>query len=168
MPWGEGRKWLTKPGLTQKILGDWMLQSTFSVASGTPFTARVLGNASDVARGTNGTLRADYNGEAIQIGNRSLKHWFNTAAFTVPAANTYGNSGRNTIIGPGSVLMSLALSKNIPMKDSTGLEMRAEAANVLNHPNYSSIDSTVNSPTFGEVTSVGSMRKMTLSLRYRF
>jgi len=168
LPWGEGRKWLTKPGIAQKALGDWLLQSNFSVASGTPFTARVLGSYADVAGGTNGTLRADYNGAPIQIGDRSLKQWFNTAAFTIPAAGTYGNSGRNTIIGPGSWLMSLVLSKNIPLKDSMGLEMRAEADNVLNHANYSGIDTTLNSPTYGQVTSVASMRKMVLSVHYRF
>jgi trimeric autotransporter adhesin len=168
LPWGEGRKWLTRPGITQKALGDWLLQSTFTAASGTPFTARVLGAATNVAGGVNGTLRANYNGEAIQIGDRSIEHWFNTGAFTEPAAGTYGDSGRNTVIGPGSWLMSLVLSKNFPMKDMMGLEMRAEADNVLNHANYSGIDTTVNSPTYGQVTSVASMRKMILSLHYRF
>jgi hypothetical protein len=167
LPWGEGRKWLNKSSLTEKVLGDWLLQSSFTLASGMPFTARVLGDASDVARGTNGTLRANYNGEAIQISNRSIGHWFDTAAFSKPLTG-YGNAGRNTIIGPGSFVMNLALSKNIPLKESMGLEMRAEASNVLNHPNYSGIDTTVNSPTFGQVISVGSMRKMTLSMHYRF
>jgi len=168
LPWGEGRKWLTRPGVTQKVLGDWMLQSTFSAASGTPFTARVLGDISDVAGGVNGTLRANYNGESIQLGDHNIKRWFNTSAFSVPATGTYGNSGRNTIIGPGSWLMSLVLSKNFPLRDSMGLEMRAEADNVLNHANYSGLDTNVDSPTFGEVTSVASMRKMVLSLHYRF
>ncbi len=114
LPWGEGRKWLTRPGIAQKALGDWLLQSSFTVASGTPFTARVLGNYSDVAGGTNGTLRANYTGEPIQIGDRSIKHWFNTAAFyrARGAGTPYGTAGRNTIIGPGSWLMSLVLSKN--------------------------------------------------------
>ncbi len=168
LPWGEGRRWLVRPSLAQKVFGDWLLQSTFTLASGTPFTARVLGNASDVARGTNGTLRANYNGQSIQVGDRSLGHWFNTAAFSIPAAGTYGDSGRNSIIGPGSFLMNLALSKNFPIHEGQGLEARAEAANVLNHPNYSGIDTIVNSPTFGQVISVASMRKMTLSLHYRF
>lgn len=168
LPWGEGRKWLTHPGLVQKAFGDWLLQSSFSVASGTPYTARVLGSFEDVAGGTNGTLRADYNGAAIQLGDRNAKHWFNTAAFTTPAAGTYGNAGRNTIIGPGSWLMSLVLSKNIPLRDSMSLEMRAEADNVLNHPNYSGIDTNLNSPTYGQVISVASMRKMVLSMHYRF
>jgi hypothetical protein len=39
---------------------------------------------------------------------------------------------------------------------------------VLNHPNYSGIDTTLNSLTYGEVTSVASMRKMILSVHYRF
>ena len=168
LPWGEGRKWLTQPGIAQKAFGDWLLQSTFTAASGTPFTARVLGSYSDVAGGTNGTLRANYTGEPIQIGDRSIKQWFNTAAFVPPLAGQYGTAGRNTIVGPGSWLFNLVLSKNFPFKDGMSLEMRAEADNVLNHPNYSGIDTTVNSPTYGQVTGVASMRKMILSLHYRF
>jgi len=168
LPWGEGRKWLTRPGIVQKALGDWLLNSTITAASGTPFTARVLGSFEDVAGGVNGTLRANYTGAPIEIGDRGIRHWFNTTAFATPAAGTYGNAGRNTIIGPGSWLMSLVLSKNFPIKESMGVEMRAEADNVLNHPNYSGIDTTLNSPTYGQVISVASMRKMILSLHYRF
>jgi hypothetical protein len=180
LPWGEGRKWLTKPGIAQKAFGDWLLQSSFTVASGTPFTARVLGNSEDVAGGVNGTLRANSTGEPIQIGNRSAAKWFNTSAFCTGATGAasclpfslpitgYGSAGRNTIIGPGSWVFNLVLSKNIPLRNLMGLEMRAEADNVLNHPNYSGIDTTLNSPTYGEVTSVASMRKMILSLHYRF
>jgi hypothetical protein len=168
LPWGEGRKWLTRPGIVQKAFGDWLLQSSFTVASGTPFTARVLGSFSDVAGGTNGTLRANYTGEPIQSGDHSIKHWFNTDAFKAPPPGAYGTSGRNTIIGPGSAAFNLVLSKNFPLPNSMGVEMRAEADNVLNHPNYSGLDTTVNSPTFGQVTSVASMRKMILSVHYRF
>ena len=187
LPWGEGRKWLTKPGIAQKALGDWLLQSTFTVASGTPFTARVLGSYKDVAGGANGTLRANSTGQPIQLSHRTIAEWFNagsatpgTGAFCTGATGSrscvpfnlpttgYGDAGRNTIIGPGSWLMSLVLSKNIPLKAAMALELRAEADNVLNHANYSGIDTTVNSPTFGQVTSVASMRKMVLSVHYRF
>jgi hypothetical protein len=180
LPWGEGRKWLTKPGIAQKAFGDWLLQSSFTVASGTPFTARVLGNSEDVAGGVNGTLRANSTGEPIQIGNRSAAKWFNTSAFCTGATGAasclpfslpitgYGSAGRNTIIGPGSWAFNLVLSKNIPLRNLMGLEIRAEADNVLNHPNYSGIDTTLNSLTYGEVTSVASMRKMILSVHYRF
>jgi uncharacterized membrane protein YgcG len=180
LPWGEGRHWLTRPGVAQKTFGDWLLQSSFSFASGTPFTARVLGSFGDVAGGTNGTLRANATGQSIHVSHRSIDQWFNTNAFCTGATGKYsclpynqptsgyGDAGRNTIIGPGAWLMSLVLSKNFPIHDQMGIEARAEADNVLNHPNYSTIDTAVNSPTYGQVTGVSSMRKMILSLHYRF
>jgi hypothetical protein len=133
-----------------------------------------------VSGGTNGTLRANSTGQPIQTGNRNIRQWFNPHAFCTGATGTYscepyglpttgyGDAGRNTIIGPGSWLMSLVLSKNIPLKDSMSLEMRAEADNVLNHPNYSGIDTGLNSLSYGQVTSVASMRKMVMSVHYRF
>jgi trimeric autotransporter adhesin len=122
----------------------------------------------DVARGSNGSLRADYNGQAIQLGDRTLTQWFNTSAFTVPVSGTFGNAGRNTIIGPGTLQFDLGLTKNIPLKDMMALEISAQATNFLNHVNYTSIDTVVNSPTFGQVIGVGSMRKIQLSTRFRF
>ena len=44
----------------------------------------------------------------------------------------------------------------------------AEAFNSFNTPHFSGLDTSVNSPTFGRITSVGSMRKANISLRYRF
>jgi hypothetical protein len=48
------------------------------------------------------------------------------------------------------------------------LEFRAQATNVFNMPNYSSIDTSVTSPTFGRVTGVGAMRQITMTARFRF
>jgi len=168
LPWGEGRRWMTRPGVARTAFGDWMVQTTITVASGTPYTARVVGSYSDVAGGVNGSLRANYNGEGIQLGDRSWQHYFNTAAFTAPASGTYGNAGRNTIIGPGSWVANFVLSKNFPIRDGQSVEVRAEADNVFNHPNAAGIDTNLTSATYGQVTSVGSMRKMVLSARYRF
>src|SRR5207253_2940371 len=102
----------------------------------------------------------DYNGQPINISNPTIGQWFNTAAFTVPTPGTFGNSGRNMIIGPGTFNVNTSLSKSIPIKDNRSFEFRATATNLFNHVNYSVIDTVVNSPTFGQVTSVGSMRKM--------
>ena len=168
LPWGEGRRWMTRPSVARTAFGDWMVQTTITAASGTPYTARVVGSYSDVAGGVNGSLRANYNGEAIQIGDRTWLHWFNTAAFTAPASGTYGNAGRNTIIGPASWVMNFVLSKNFPIREGQSMEVRAEADNVLNHANAGGIDTNLTSSTYGEVISVGSMRKMVLSARYRF
>ena len=168
LPFGTGKKWLSGRGFASKALGDWTVTGDFTIASGTPFTARVLGAVADVARGSNGSLRANYNGQSIQLSDPTQSHWFNTAAFTVPTAGSFGDAGRNTIIGPGTIQFNLGVSKNIPLKDMMALEFSAEATNFLNHVNYTSIDTVVNSPTFGQVVGVGSMRKISMSTRFRF
>ncbi|HUO60147.1 MAG TPA: TonB-dependent receptor [Candidatus Acidoferrales bacterium] len=169
LPFGTGKHWLANNGWAQKVFGDWTLSSSITAGSGTPFTASVRGNSVDVASGTNGSLRASMvPGQSISIGNPSLTHWFNTAAFTIPASGTFGTAGRNTIIGPGSVVLNMSLMKNVVIKETRSLEFRADAQNFLNHANYSTIDTVVNSPTFGQVVGVGSMRKITVSSRFRF
>jgi hypothetical protein len=168
LPFGSGKRWLDKPSVARYVLGDWTMSGDFSLASGSPFTARVLGNFGDVARGSNGSLRANYSGTGIALSNPSKLEWFDTAAFTIPASGTYGTAGRNTIIGPGSIGVNMALSKDFQMKDNMALQISAQATNVLNHINYTGIDTTVNSPTFGQVISVGATRRITMNARFRF
>ncbi|HLH05940.1 MAG TPA: TonB-dependent receptor [Terriglobales bacterium] len=169
LPFGEGRKWLASPGPLNRIFGDWEWSGTFTIASGFPYSARVLGNFSDVARGTNGTLRADLvPGQAISIPNPTINEWFNTGAFVVPPAGQFGNSGRNIIIGPGTHQFNMSLSKDFPIREMMGFEVRSDMTNIFNTPQFTAIDTTVNSPTFGHVISVGNMRTITFSTRFRF
>jgi hypothetical protein len=62
----------------------------------------------------------------------------------------------------------MAFTRNFPIREGQVLEIRAQGANIFNTPQYSSIDTTVNSPTFGQVIAVGAMRTFQLSARYRF
>ena len=62
----------------------------------------------------------------------------------------------------------MALTKVVPLNESRVLEFRAQATNIFNIPNYSSIDTSVTSPTFGRVTAVGAMRQITMTARFRF
>jgi outer membrane receptor protein involved in Fe transport len=64
--------------------------------------------------------------------------------------------------------INMALSKSFQFKDTMGLEIRAEANNVFNMAQFTSIDTVVNSPTFGQVVGVGASRRVQMSLRYRF
>jgi trimeric autotransporter adhesin len=169
LPFGEGRKWMTSPGPLNKILGDWTWSGTFTIASGFPFTANVLGNSAELARGTNGTLRANLvPGQSISISNPSINEWFNTGAFAIPATGQFGDSGRNIIIGPGTHQFNMSFSKNFPIHEAMGFEVRSDITNIFNTPQFSAIDTTVNSPTFGHVISVGNMRTITFSTRFRF
>jgi len=169
LPIGHDRRWLAGNSPWRALLGDWQWSGDWTIASGLPFTPRFLGNVEDVNRGTNGTLRPDLvPGQSVSLANPSIAEWFNTAAFVAPPAGQYGDARRNSIIGPGSKVFDMAFTKVFPLKESRMLEFRAQAANIFNMPNYSSIDTNVTSPTFGRVTAVGSMRQLTITSRLRF
>ena len=169
LPFGHDKRWLTGNTPARAILGDWQWSGDWTIASGLPFTPRLLGDIDEVNAGTNGTLRPNLvPGQSVSLANHSIAEWFNTAAFIAPPAGNYGNARRNSIIGPGSKVFDMAFTKIIPLKESRMLEFRAQATNIFNIPNYSSIDTTLNSPTFGRVTAVGAMRQFTMTARFRF
>jgi trimeric autotransporter adhesin len=169
LPFGHDKRWLTGNTPLRAIFGDWQWSGDWTIASGLPFTPRFLANAEEIEGGTNGTLRPDLvPGQSIQLSNPSIREWFNTSAFVTPPTGQYGNARRNSIIGPGSKVFDMALTKVIPLQESRMLEFRAQATNVFNIPNYSSIDTNLNSLTFGQVTAVGAMRQITMTARFRF
>ena len=169
LPFGHDKRWLSGNSPLRAIFGDWQWSGDLTIASGLPFTPRLLGNFADVSRGSNGTLRPDLvPGQSVSIANPTIGMWFNTAAFVAPPVGQFGDVRRNSIIGPGSKVFDMAFTKIIPLKESRVLELRAQATNIFNIPNYSSMDTVVNSPTFGRVTAVGALRQLTITARFRF
>jgi hypothetical protein len=185
LPFGENHRFLQRGPLSH-ILDGWQWSGDFTVGSGLYYTPRVLGNSFDISRGVSGSLRANVTGAPISLSSPTTLEWFNTAAFCSPAssvgANTpasgtscanpsgssFGDAGRNIIQGPGQVTFDMNLSKTITVRESRALELRIQAANVFNTAHFSSLNTIVNSLTFGEITSVGSMRRITLLARFRF
>jgi hypothetical protein len=168
LPWGPGRPWLNDTGLLAQVFGGWSWSGNLALQSGAPFTARVTGSFIDVGSGVNGTLRANYDGSDISIGDPTSLRFFNTDAFSIPLAGSYGNAPRNLIVGPGSHNLNMSLSKNVSFNRARGVTIRVQANNVLNDVQFAAIDTVVNSPTFGQVTSVRPMRSVQLQLRFRF
>ena len=85
--------------LTGRLLKDWQLSGQITAQTGNPLTARVLGNTQQLAQtGGIGSGRAEATGLPISGGE-----FFNLDAFTVAPTGQYGNAGRNTIPGPGTV-----------------------------------------------------------------
>jgi trimeric autotransporter adhesin len=168
LPFGHDKRWLTENTPWRAILGDWQWSGDWTIASGLPFTPHVVGNIETLNAGINGTQRPDLvPGQSVSLSNPSVREWFNTAAFVLPTG-PYGNARRNSIIGPGTKVFDMAFTKIVPLKESRVLEFRAQATNIFNIPNYSSIDTSVTSPTFGRVTGVGAMRAFTMTARFRF
>ncbi|MDA1307548.1 MAG: TonB-dependent receptor, partial [Acidobacteria bacterium] len=168
LPWGAGRRWLTEGGVWGRLLENWRFTTSFTWQTGTPLTARVVGAASSVAQGASGTLRANYTGDSISIGSPTIDRYFNTAAFGIPDAGTFGNSSRNMIVGPGSRMLDAQFSRDVTLGGTRTLSLQLNANNLLNFVNYANVDTVVNSPTFGQITSVRPMRSMTLNLRFRY
>jgi hypothetical protein len=162
LPFGSGRPWLTRGGWAS-VLGGWSATATLTVQSGTPLTPRVTG-----AQAANRPLRPDATGERAQLPSPTIDMFFNTAAFTLPEPGQFGTAGRNTIIGPGSRLLNASIVRDLRLGAARVLTARLDANNLLNLVNYGAINTTVNSSSFGQVTSVRPMRTMTLSLQVRF
>jgi hypothetical protein len=79
-------------------------------------------------------------GVSIKPTNRSIYNWINPGAFTQPANGTFGNSGRNTIYGPGIDIYNLSAHKEFALAEAWNhdikLQFRADAQNVFNHPSF--------------------------------
>ena len=168
LPFGHDKRWLTDSSVWRGIFGDWQWSGDWTIASGLPFTPRVLNNFADISRGTNGTLRPNVTGQPIALSNPTVAEWFNIAAFVAPPGGQFGNARRNSIEGPGTVVFDMALTKVFPMKEARVMELRAQATNVFNTPQFTSISTVVDSRTYGEVIGTGSMRTVQLSARFRF
>ena len=175
LPFGESKRFLTS-GAVSHVLDGWQWSGSFTIGSGFYYTPRVLGGSVDISRGVSGSQRANVLPSVpITINNPSTAEWFNTAAFCAPgdncvnpAGSSYGDAGRNIIEGPPQIAFNMSMSKTITIKESRALELRLQANNIFNTAYFSGINTTVNSFTFGQVTGVGSMRKVTMIARFRF
>jgi hypothetical protein len=124
LPFGENHRFAQKGALAH-ILSNWQWSGDFTVASGLYFTPSILGGSVDIARGVSGSQRANVvPGQSISLPNPSALEWFNTAAFCVPGAtcanptgSTFGDAGRNTIEGPGSIIFNISINRSIPSRN---------------------------------------------------
>ncbi|MGH9585835.1 MAG: TonB-dependent receptor [Acidobacteriaceae bacterium] len=168
LPFGPDAHFLTSGNFLSEALNGISFSGNFSFATGNPLTPRYEAAILDVARGSTGSLRPDrVPGVSLTKGGGSLNNWFNKAAFTTPV-NTYGSASRFSIAGPGTVSTNVSLSKTHRFGDMKTMEVRATIDNFFNTVQYSGVDTTVGSATYGEVTSAASMRQFNFSARYRF
>jgi hypothetical protein len=168
LPFGPNRAFFSKGDLWSKVLDGFSLSGDFTFASGSYFTPRLLSTAGQAATGTNNSLRADRTFSQPIQGSGTILNWFNPAAFTSPPTGAFGTASRNSIEGPGTVAVDGSLSRTVALGETRSFEMRVTANNVFNTVQYSGIDTTVNSRTFGQVTSTANMRRLSFIARYRF
>ena len=152
---------------TARLLKDWQLSGSFTAQTGTPLTARLLGNSAIGLAQTAGvgSGRADATGLTVS----SAGNFFNRAAFTVPPPSQFGNAGRNTIPGPGRFEVDLAFGRSFQVDESRRrLELRIEAKNAFNMVSFTNINTVVNATNYGLPISAAPMRVMDVLVRFRF
>jgi len=158
-------------GFARAVTKDWRLSAIYQAQSGFPFTVSVFGDTANAGTllGEN-PIRANYTGQAVfNAGTHTADQWFNTAAFSTPAAFTFGNVGRNTVYGPGRQTLDLALQREFAVNETIKLQIRAEAFNALNHTNLGTPNRFVNTPQFGTITEAATPgREIQLGLRVSF
>jgi hypothetical protein len=149
--------------ILKNSIGGWELSGITRAQSGGYNT--VTGNV------TGATRRADYIGGDINLPSdqRNANRWFNTAAFALEPADRLGNSGSNTIQGPGLYLWDVSLRKQFSIRERYKLQFRADSFNVMNHVNFRSLQTQVNgSNPFGSLTGSGPARNLQGGLRLDF
>ncbi len=167
-----------------RLVSGWKLAPIVVVQSGNPFNI-VLATAGTTGAGN--TIRPNLIAPVQISGNPA--QWITNAmtAFSVPAANSFGNLGRNVFYGPGFTNFDLALIKNTKITERVNVQFRADAFDLFNHPNFGQPGGTFGfvvlpatwTPTtlksFTTITSTrfptadsGSSRQLQLALKLQF
>ncbi len=180
LPMGPGRKYLRSGGVVGALVGGWELSNIISARTGQPVIVTVSRRAADLPdQNATSTQRPDVvpGVSLTPPGGSTPWQWINPAAFKVPGPGQWGNAGRDILRGPGQFQIDAGLTKRTQIFEAVNMEIRVEAFNVLNKPQYAAPQSNLSSPgNFGRITSVmntgatgsGTPRQFQLAVRMNF
>lgn len=157
--------------LTRAVTRNWRGSLEYQVQSGFPFTISVFGDTANAGTVVSeNPIRANVTGQKVfGSGSRTATTWFNPAAFAAPPAYTFGNSGRNSVYGPGMQTLDLGVVREFAVAEKARFEARAEFFNALNHTNLGTPNRFVNTSSFGSITEIASPgREIQVSARMSF
>ena len=163
------------PWAAQRAWGAWQISGILYLRSGLPITI----TQSQKMLSTGITNNRPNTICDPTLNNPTIAQWFNTSCFqaTSDATGTFGNTGRNTVRGPGDFNVDLALIKNTTI-GRVQTEARIEVFNILNHPQFGNPTAQLGDPAFGTISSMlaspscatcgTTERQVQLALRLRF
>lgn len=163
LPFGKGKAFLTS-GAGAALAGGWRVQGVTTLLGGEPLS--VVMASSSLNTGTFQRPNRVCDG-ALPVSERSIDRWFDTSCFVAPPAFTYGNAGRNILIGPGAVNFDVSAARDIRLAERAKVEFRAEFFNFSNTPQFYPPNSSVGSKDFGTISGVrgGSNRQIQFGLK---
>ncbi len=176
--WVYDLHFFKKPGLAHHILGGWQLAGIMTSQSGTPFSVvnGAFGDSAGVANGYGTGSYADVigNPHALPASTRSSNPniigplLYNAAAYILTQGLTFGDSGRNSLNLPHRTNVDMSVYKVFKPTERIGIQFRAEAFNVFNHTQFSSVDNYVGTDSFMYAGSAHSGRVLQLGLKLAF
>jgi hypothetical protein len=186
LPFGPARQFLTDNGPASWLLRGWSLAGIASARSGLPLNITVSRRSSDLPDGNTGSQRPNLvPGVPIYPAHQTINNWLNPAAFALPAPGTWGNLGRYIARGPGNYEIDSSLTRTFKFSEKFGLNFRAAAFNLFNHPMYANPSASLGaftgpspkpSASFGRITNIlnngatgtGAPRRVEFMLRFEF
>ena len=157
---------------------DWRLSGITRFSTGFPVTMINNGDNSLLGTNPNGINNAsidepEYTQGPLEINHnpRNGNNYFNTSLFNLQPLGTPGSSPRRFFYGPGAENFDMAITKMIPIAETTSLSIRLEAFNVFNHAQFfgpSSVNSVLGSSSFGQVVSAAPPRILQLAMKFNF
>ena len=175
LPIGRGHALLgDSKGVVGAFASGWKGSSLGILHTGIAETVYIGGNTYGNFNFTN--QRPDcVPGVSPYAANQTITNWFNPAAFSMPAAGTFGNCPRNSVFGPTFKQIDFSVLKDTQLTESKSLEFRAEFFNIFNHPNFDQPNSYFGTSAFGQVFNtfgrtigLGTPRQIQLAMKFIF
>ncbi|HEV2492032.1 MAG TPA: TonB-dependent receptor [Terriglobia bacterium] len=164
LPFGRGRAFASNTGRAlNAVIGGWSTFGIWTYQSGNWFTPLV---SFDPSNSGSNNPRPDMICNPNQGAPHTTTTWFNTSCFVLPAEGTFGNTGRNVILGPRFFDTDLSLMKVWSLSEFRKLEFRAEFFNAFNHPTFPQIDDLLaDDPHFGLIQNANTPRQIQFALK---
>lgn len=150
----------SKGAITRYVIGNWSLEGRLIARTGFPVT--LFGNRLfDPVTGDRYYSGVDlvphrplYIDAPYSPGGRFFNGGQNAAdpAFLLPNENSPGNAPRNITRDFNAIQTNIGIRREIPISDKMTIQLKGEAFNILNHPNYGYIDPTITNLLFGQPT----------------
>jgi hypothetical protein len=173
LPFGHGKQlggdWR---GPVNAVLGGWQLTGIVTAKSGFPLS---ISPAQNNTNSFGGNQRPDLIGNP-QPADQTIYHWINAAAFSQPAAFTFGNAPRNLLDlrSPRYNDWDMGIQKWWDFRETKRLQFRIEMFNALNHPNFFAPDTnlgdfkTDGTGSFGKISQAYPARDVQAALKFYF
>jgi len=135
------------------------------VNSGAPSWPNRIGGRGKIDHGT--PLRF-FNATLCNIGQTTLANG-SVCAFQTPAANTYGNVARSVLYGPTTKDWDIGLQRRFKLYEDKSLNLKFDAFNAFNTPNFSTPNTAIGSAQAGQITgTVNDNRDLQASATFYF